>query len=129
MPGLYLRICQKKAKHCPCALALAADHAAKNLLGMATTAETEPVKLAATNSALYVMSRDIVRFGTGEPVSQVKASGCEVELSRNRFTNREAFVSHSHAALTPRARLRLAQLIVEGGWTYAAAAKMFMIAP
>ncbi|SPM32204.1 integrase catalytic subunit, partial [Mycobacterium rhizamassiliense] len=24
----------------------------------------------------------------------VKASGCEVELSRNRFTNQEAFVSH-----------------------------------
>jgi transposase InsO family protein len=59
----------------------------------------------------------------------VKASGCEVELSRNRFTNQEAFVSHANAALTPRARLRLAQLIVESGWTYAAAAKMFMVAP
>jgi transposase InsO family protein len=59
----------------------------------------------------------------------VKASGCEVELSRNRFTNQEAFVSHANAALTPRARLRLAQLIVEGGWTYAAAGKMFMVAP
>jgi transposase InsO family protein len=58
-----------------------------------------------------------------------KASGCEVELSRNRFTNQEAFVSHANAALTPRARLRLAQLIVESGWTYAAAAKMFMVAP
>jgi len=45
-----------------------------------------------------------------------KASGCEVELSRNRFTNREAFVSHANAALTPRARLRLAQLAVDGGW-------------
>src|ERR1700727_1785748 len=59
----------------------------------------------------------------------MKASGCEVELSRNRFTNQESFVSHANAALTPRARLRLAQLIVEGGWTYAAAAKMFMVAP
>jgi transposase InsO family protein len=59
----------------------------------------------------------------------VKASGCEVELSRNRFTNQEAFVSHANAALTPRARLRLARLVVEGGWTYAAAAKMFMVAP
>jgi transposase InsO family protein len=59
----------------------------------------------------------------------VKASRCEVELSRNRFTNEEAFVSHANAALTPRARLRLAQLIVDGGWTYAAAAKMFMVAP
>jgi hypothetical protein len=58
-----------------------------------------------------------------------KASGCEVELSRNRFTNREALVSHANAALTPRARLRLTKLIVESGWTYAAAAKMFMVAP
>jgi transposase InsO family protein len=58
-----------------------------------------------------------------------KASGCEVELSKNRFTNQEAFVSHANAALTPRARLRLAELIVDRGWTYAAAAKMFMIAP
>jgi transposase InsO family protein len=52
-----------------------------------------------------------------------------VELSRNRFINQEAFVSHANAALTPRARLRLAQLIVEKGWTYAAAAKMFMVSP
>jgi transposase len=51
-----------------------------------------------------------------------------VELSRNRFINQEAFVSHANAALTPRARLRLAQLIVDQGWTYAAAAKMFMVA-
>ncbi len=58
-----------------------------------------------------------------------KASGCEVELSRNRFINQEAFVSHANAALTPRARLRLARLVVESGWTYAAAAKMFMVAP
>jgi transposase InsO family protein len=38
-------------------------------------------------------------------------------------------VSHANAALTPRARLRLAQLVVESGWTYAAAAKMFMVSP
>jgi len=38
-------------------------------------------------------------------------------------------VSHANAALTPRARLRLARLVVERGWTYAAAAKMFMVAP
>jgi transposase InsO family protein len=37
-------------------------------------------------------------------------------------------VSHANAALTPRARLRLARLIVEQDWTYAAAAKMFMVA-
>ncbi len=59
----------------------------------------------------------------------MKASGCEVELSRNRFTHQEAFVSHANAALTPRARLRLARLVVEDGWTYAAAAKMFMVSP
>jgi len=38
-------------------------------------------------------------------------------------------VSHANAALTPRARLRLAQLVVDGGWTYAAASTMFMVAP
>jgi transposase InsO family protein len=51
-----------------------------------------------------------------------------VELSRNRFTGPEAFVSHPNAALTPRARLRLARLIVEQGWPVAEAAKMFMVA-
>src|SRR5262249_55088959 len=39
----------------------------------------------------------------------------------------EAFVSHANAALTPKARLRLARLIVEDGWKPAAAAKMFMV--
>ena len=38
-------------------------------------------------------------------------------------------MSHANAALTPRARLRLAELVVESGWTYAAAAKMFMVHP
>ncbi len=37
-------------------------------------------------------------------------------------------MSHANAALTPRARLRLARLVVDDGWTYAAAAKMFMVA-
>jgi leucine-zipper of insertion element IS481 len=59
----------------------------------------------------------------------VKASGCEVELSRNRFTNQEAFVSHANAALTPITRLRLARLVVDGRWTYSAAATMFMVSP
>jgi transposase InsO family protein len=36
-------------------------------------------------------------------------------------------VSHANAALTPRARLRLARLIVEDGWKPAEAAKMFMV--
>jgi transposase InsO family protein len=38
-------------------------------------------------------------------------------------------VSHANAALTPRARLRLAKLIVEAGWSPAEAAKMFMVSP
>lgn len=37
-------------------------------------------------------------------------------------------MSHANAALTPNARLRLARLVVEDGWTYSAAAKMFMVA-
>lgn len=43
--------------------------------------------------------------------------------------NQEAFVSHAHAALTPRTRLRLAPLIVEEGWPPRVAAKMFMVSP
>lgn len=38
-------------------------------------------------------------------------------------------MSHANAALTPRARLRLAKLIVEDGWPVAVAAKMFMTSP
>lgn len=38
-------------------------------------------------------------------------------------------MSHAHAALTPRARLRLARLIVEDGWPPSVAAKMFMVSP
>ena len=38
-------------------------------------------------------------------------------------------MSHANAALTPRARLRLAQLVVDRGWTCASAAKMFMVSP
>ena len=40
----------------------------------------------------------------------------------------EAFVSHPNAALTPRARLRLARLIVEQNWRPVEAAKLFMVA-
>jgi transposase len=57
----------------------------------------------------------------------VKASGCEVELSKKPLHDQEAFMSHANAELTPPARLRLAQLVVERGWTYSAAAKMFMV--
>ena len=38
-------------------------------------------------------------------------------------------MSHANAVLTPRTRLRLAQLVVDRGWTYATAGKMFMVAP
>jgi transposase InsO family protein len=38
-------------------------------------------------------------------------------------------VSHANAALTPKARLRLARLIVDDQWPVAAAAKMFMVSP
>lgn len=38
-------------------------------------------------------------------------------------------MSHANATLTPRARLRLARLIVDDGWTYSYAAKMFMVSP
>jgi transposase-like protein len=38
-------------------------------------------------------------------------------------------VSHANALLTPRTRLRLARLVVETGWSYSAAAKMFMVSP
>jgi transposase InsO family protein len=51
-----------------------------------------------------------------------------VELSRNRSATQEAFVSHAthaNAALTPRARLRLALLIVEDGWPPARAAERY----
>lgn len=37
----------------------------------------------------------------------MEASGCEVKLSRNRFIDPEAFVSHATATLTPITRLRL----------------------
>ena len=38
-------------------------------------------------------------------------------------------MSHANAALTPRARLRLAKLIVDEHWPVATAAKMFMVSP
>ena len=38
-------------------------------------------------------------------------------------------MSHANAALTPRARLRLAVLIVERGWSCSTAAAMFMVTP
>jgi transposase InsO family protein len=51
-----------------------------------------------------------------------------VELSKNRSDTQEAFVSHAthaNAALTPRARLRLARLVVDQGWSPARAAERY----
>jgi transposase InsO family protein len=48
-------------------------------------------------------------------------------MSSNHFMHQEAFVSHANAALTPKARLRLARLIVDDGWKPAEAAKLFMV--
>jgi transposase InsO family protein len=51
-----------------------------------------------------------------------------VELSKNRLQPQEVFVSHathSNAALTPRARLRLARLIVDQGWSIPRAAERY----
>jgi hypothetical protein len=50
-----------------------------------------------------------------------------VELSRNR-SHQEVFVSHAthaNAALTPRARLWLGQLVVDHGWPIARAAERY----
>ncbi len=52
-----------------------------------------------------------------------------MELSSSTLHRPEALLSHANAALTARARLRLARLVVEDGWTYAAVAKLFMVSP
>ncbi len=38
-------------------------------------------------------------------------------------------MSHANAALTPRARLKMARLIIDQGWTQSTAATMFMCSP
>jgi len=48
-----------------------------------------------------------------------------VELPKNRSATLEVFVSHANAALTPRARLKLARLIVDDGWPVARAAERY----
>jgi hypothetical protein len=47
---------------------------------------------------------------------------------RNRFTTKGLRVP-ANAQLTPRARPRLARLVLEQGWIYTAVAKMFMVSP
>jgi transposase InsO family protein len=48
-----------------------------------------------------------------------------VELSENRSAALEVFVSHANAALTPRARLKLARLVVDQQWPAARAAERY----
>jgi transposase InsO family protein len=48
-----------------------------------------------------------------------------VELLKNRLHDQEVLVSHANSALTPRARLRLARLIVDEGWPVAVAARRY----
>ena len=58
----------------------------------------------------------------------VKTSRCGVELSKEPLYHQEVFMAHathSNAALTPRARLRLARLIVEDDWPPARAAERY----
>jgi transposase len=55
----------------------------------------------------------------------MKASGREVELSRKPLHNLEAFMSHANAALTPKARLKIARLIVDEHWPIVRAAERF----
>ena len=50
-----------------------------------------------------------------------------MELSRNRSNDREVFVSHANAALTPKARLELGKLIVDVGWSVSAAADFYRV--
>jgi transposase InsO family protein len=55
----------------------------------------------------------------------MKASSGAVELLRQPRTGPEAFMSHANAALTTRARLKLARLVVEHGWSPARAAERY----
>jgi transposase InsO family protein len=57
-----------------------------------------------------------------------KASRRGVELSKEPLHDQEAFVSHANAALTPKARLKLARLVVDEGWPIAIAARRYDVA-
>ena len=48
-------------------------------------------------------------------------------LSEQPALIQEAFMAHITGALSPGARLKLARLIVDQGWTCTAAAQQFMI--
>lgn len=59
-----------------------------------------------------------------EPGSGWKKSNHRVTRGTTTLT-----LTHANAALTPRARLRLARLIVEDRWPVIVAARMFMVSP
>jgi transposase len=50
-----------------------------------------------------------------------------VELLKKPLHDQEVFVSHANAALTPKARLRLARLVVDDGWPVARVAERFQV--
>src|SRR5690606_1593655 len=76
------------------------------------------------------MSREVVSQHGAESSDRWGPPGCEVELSSSTLHEpQEALVSHANAVLTPRTRLRLARLIIDSGYSLAAAAKMFMVSP
>jgi len=50
-----------------------------------------------------------------------------VELFKKPLYDQEVFVSHANAALTPKARLRLARLVVDDGWPVARVAERFQV--
>jgi len=50
-----------------------------------------------------------------------------VELSKEPLHDQEVFVSHANAALTPKARLSLGRLVVDGGWSVAQAADFYRV--
>ena len=52
-----------------------------------------------------------------------------MELLKDPLTRKALPMSHANAALTPRARLRLARLIVEDHWPVTVAAEMFLVSP
>jgi len=45
--------------------------------------------------------------------------------AENRSTTQEVFVSHANAALTPRARLKVARLVIVEGWPIARVAERY----
>ena len=58
----------------------------------------------------------------------MKASGEDVSVETTSITQ-EAFMVHGNASLTPKGRLKLAQLVVDQRWSYRRAAERFQVSP